>query len=102
MPQTRYTKFLISVKSDTSINVGETCKVINLSRDSVILTGEFKTGNECVLNPANSNVEWVSGDKLMIEISGRLLGSKEVTLVSGGIKATIAVTADTNSPAIDL
>ena len=105
MPITRYTKYLIGVKSSTSINTGERCKVTNLEGRGII-TGEFKTkGNECILNPANSNLEWVVGDKLMIEISGRLVGSKEVTLTAGGIAyaiGTVTTTADTTSPAIDL
>ena len=99
---TSYTKFQIAVKSSTAINPGEKVKVTNLSRTSVALTGEFSSGNECVLNPANSNVEWAVGDKLMITISGRLIGSKEVTLTAGGIKVTVTTAADTTSPAIDL
>ena len=66
------------------------------------MTGEFRTGNECVLNPFNSDVEWVAGDKLMATISGRLIGSKEVTLTEGGITINVTTAADTTSPAIDL
>ena len=103
MPEpTRYTKFQIKVKSSTSINPGEGCKVTNLTRQSVTLTGEFSEKNECVLNPANSNVEWVAGDKLMTTISGRLVGSKESTLTKGGIQINVTTAADTTSPAIDL
>ena len=94
--------FPIAVKSSTSINIGETCKVTNLSRESVALTGEFGAGNECVLNPANSDETWVVGDKLMITINGRLVGSAEVTLTKGGIRTTVTTTADTSSPAVNL
>ncbi len=97
----RYTKFTIGVKSSTSINTGERCKVTNLAGKGTI-TREFRTGNECVLNPFDSQLEWMIGDKLMIEISGRLVGSKEVTLTKGGINTTVTTAADTTSPAIDL
>ena len=99
MPTT-YTKYLIGVKGGTQ-NVGERCKVTNLEGRGTI-TGEFRTGNECVLNPANSNQEWNVGDKLMIEISGRLVGSKQVTLGKGGIQIKVTTAADTTSPAVDL
>ncbi len=98
---TPYTKYTIAVKSSTNINPGESCKVTNLEGRGFI-TGNFSTGNECVLNPANSKLNWVVGDKLMIEVSGRLLGSKQVTLVRGGLRTTVTTTADASSPAIDL
>ena len=101
MPQTRYTKFLIKVKSSSSLNVGARCKVTDLSRESVILTGEFRTGNECVLNPFNSSVEWSVGDKIMCEISGKVVGSKQVTLTAGGIQVNVT-TATEDSIAVDL
>lgn len=100
MPTT-YTKYTIGIKSSTSINTGERCKVTNFTAGDT-LTGEFRSGNECVLNPADSSLEWSVGDKLMVEISGRLLGSKEITLTKGGITTTVTTAADTNSPAIDL
>ncbi len=103
MPQpTRYTKYLIAVTSSSAVNTGERCKVTNLEGRGVI-TGEFNTTKkECVLNPANSNLEWVVGDKLMIEVSGRLKGSEQTTLTAGGIKVPVTTTADTTSPGIDL
>lgn len=98
---TPYTKYTIAVKSSTSINPGESCKITNLEGRGFI-TGNFAAGNECVLNPANSQLNWVVGDKLMIEVSGRLLGSKQVTLTKGGIRIEVTTTADTTSPAVDL
>ena len=101
MPTT-YTKYLIKVKSVTGTpNVGARCKVTNLSRESVALIGEFRTGSECVLNPANSNVEWVVRDKLMAEVSGKVVGSKQVTLTAGGVTATVT-TATEDIIAVDL
>ncbi len=102
MPQpTRYTKFLISVKSSTALNLGARCKVTNLSRTSIALTGEFRANKECVLNPANFNVEWSIGDKLMVEVSGKVVGSKEVTLTAGGIIVDVT-TGTEDSIAVDL
>lgn len=98
---TPYTKYTIAVKSSTGINIGATCTISNLTRGGTI-SGEFRTGNECVLDPANSKLNWVVGDKLMIEVSGRLLGSKQITLVRGGQKVDLTTTADASSPAIDL
>ncbi len=97
----RYTKYSIRVKSSSALNVGARCKVTNLSRESVALTGDFRTGKECVLNPFNSSVEWVVGDKLMVEISGKVVGSKEVTLTAGGVTAEVT-TATEDSIAVDL
>ena len=102
MPQpTRYTKFQIKVKSSTTPNIGARCKVTNLSRTSVALIGEFRTGSECVLNPANSNLEWVIGDKLMVEVSGKVVGSKQATLTAGGIQINVP-TGTEDSIAVDL
>jgi len=98
---TNYTKYTIAVKSSSSINAGERCKVTNLEGRGII-TGEFKSGNECVLNPANSNLEWNVGDKLMIEVSGRLQGSKQATLTAGGIKVAVTTAADVTSLPVDL
>ncbi len=100
MPQPP-TKFIIGIKSSTSIAVGASCKVTNLSRESVTLNGEFKSGNECVLNPATSNVEWVTGDILMVEVSGVLVGSKQATLTSGGVKVNVT-TATEDSIGVNL
>lgn len=101
MPTT-YTKYLIAVTSSTSVNTGERCKVTNLEGRGSI-TGEFNTTkNECVLNPANSNLEWVVGDKIMVEVSGRLKGSAQATLTAGGVKVAVTTAADTTSPAINL
>ncbi len=91
---TRYTKYLIKVKSSTSLNNGARCKVTNLSRQSVALTGEFRTGNECVLNPANSSVEWTIGDILIAEISGKVVGSKQFTLTAGGITVNVTTVTE--------
>lgn len=86
---TTYTKFLIKVKDTASKStIGQRCKVTNLEGKGTI-TGEFRTGDECVLNPANSNKEWAIGDKLMVEISGIAVGSKQVTLTKGGIQVNI-------------
>ena len=101
MPQTRYTKYNITVKSSTSLNVGARCKVTNLTRRSVVLTGEFRTGKECVLNPFNSSVEWSVGDRLMIEVSGKVVGSKQVNLTAGGIHVDVS-TGTEDSIAVDL
>ncbi len=98
---TRYTKYLIKVKDTASKStIGERCKVTNLEGRGTI-TGEFRTGDECVLNPANSDLEWEVGDKLMVEISGIAVGSKEVTLVRGGIQVSIT-TVDEDIGAVDL
>ena len=98
MPTT-YTKYTIGVKGGTQ-NAGERCKVTNLEGRGNI-TGEFRGNNECVLNPADSNLEWTIGDKLMIEIRGRLVGSKQVTLTKGGIHPTVS-TATEDIIAVDL
>ncbi len=98
--QTRYTKFLIKVKSSTTPNVGARCKVTNFTSGNTI-TGEFRTGSECVLNPANFNREWSVGDILMVEVSGKVVGSKQVTLTAGGIQINVA-TGTEDSIAVDL
>ncbi len=102
MPQpTRYTKYLIGVISSSALNTGARCKVTNLEGRGTI-TGEFNaTKKECVLNPATFNKEWVIGDKLMIEVSGKVVGSKEATLTAGGIQVAVT-TATEDSIAVDL
>lgn len=95
---TPITKYTIGVKSSTSVNVGERCKVTNLTSGGTI-TGEFKSGNECLLYPTT---EWSEGDSLIAEVSGRLKGSKTATLSKGGAKITVTTAADTTSPAVDL
>lgn len=98
---TRYTKYLIAVKDSASKStVGGRCKVTNLEGRGTI-TGEFRTGDDCVLNPANSSLEWNIGDKLMVEISGIAVGSKQVTLTKGGIQVAIT-TVDEDIIAVDL
>jgi len=92
------TKFTIGIKSSTSINVGERCKVTNLTSGGNII-GEFGSGNECVLHPAT---EWKEGDSLIAEISGRLKGSETGTISKGGAKITVTTAADTTSPAVSL
>ena len=99
MPET-YTKYMIGIKSSTAINVGEKCKITNFTAGNTI-TGEFRTGNECVLNPANSNREWSIGDILMVEIKGELVGSKQITLTRGGVHTTVT-TATEDIIAVDL
>lgn len=100
MPTTKKS-FGIGVKSSASTNKGEKCKVTNFTSGGTI-TGEFTASNECVMNPADSNLTWSNGDTLMVEVSGRLLGSKQVTLTKGGINAEVTTAADTSSPAISL
>ena len=100
MPIPDYTKYTIGIKSSSSPNVGARCKITNFTAGNTI-TGKFKTGSECVLNPANFNREWSVGDILMVEISGKVVGSKQITLTRGGIHTTVT-TGTEDIIAIDL
>ena len=97
---TTYTKYLIGVKASGTPKIGTKCKITNLLGRGTI-TEEFRTGNECVLNPATSKLNWVIGDKLMVEISGVLVGSREITLVKGGLQITVTTSTE-DSIAVDL
>ena len=46
-------------------------------------------------------MEWSVGDKLMIEVSGKVVGSKQVTLTAGGIHVDVS-TGTEDSIAVDL
>ena len=97
----RYTKYLIGVKSGTgTVTVGTRCKITNFTAGNTI-TGVFKSNDECVLNPDNFNREWSIGNILMVEISGIVVGSKQITLTRGGIKTTVT-TATEDIVAVDL
>ena len=89
-----YTKYTIGVKSSTTTNSsGDRCKVTNFTAKNTI-TGEFNSKGECILNPANSNLEWNIGDILMIEVSGTNVGSQQITLTKGGIHTTVSTAAE--------
>lgn len=101
MPTTK-TSIVIGVKSSTSISAGEYCTISNLSKTGVI-KGVFDSNGECVVNPSDYGYDdWANGDVLSVQISGRLIGSKNVTISKGGATATVTTSADTASPAIDL
>ncbi len=93
MPIPDYTKYTLGVKGSTTTPVGTRCKITNFTAGNTI-TGEFKSASECVLNPANSKREWSVGDILMVHISGKVVGSKQIILTRGGITTTVSVATE--------
>ena len=85
MPTT-YTPFTISVKNG-NLSVNDYIKVTNYTSGGTI-TGKCKSNGECVLNPANSELNWSNGDEIMIESNGRYVFSKKTKLAQGGAKVT--------------
>ena len=92
----------IGIKSSTSISEGEFVKVTNFTSGGT-LRGTVDSNGEAILTISpDFNFTWKNNDVCSIEVSGRLIGSKTVSITKGGISTTVTTSADTASPAVDL
>ena len=90
----------IGIKSSTSISAGEFVKITNFTKGGTLRATADSTGETIFAIP--SDLDWENGDICSVEISGRLLGSKTVTIAKGGIATTVTTSADSDQPAVDL
>ncbi len=92
MPDTKKS-IPIGVKASNALSAGEWDKVTNLTSRGTH-RDQAKSSGETVLNPTNSDLTWDNGDVLSIEINGKYIGSKSVTITKGGVNTTVTTTAD--------
>jgi len=98
MPTTKKSH-VIGVKV-ANLSDKEYVKVINFTSGGSI-TGQVSSG-ECLLNPADSDLTWNEGDTIVVESNGRRLESASTTISKGGAKVTLTLTANDDSPQINL
>lgn len=92
------TKPIILAAKNANLVAGVYVTFRNLTRSGK-LTAEAKSG-EVV---ANAPSTWVSGDVISIEVTGLYNQSAQITATASSAKNTFSsMTADTNTPAIDL
>ena len=93
---------VIGVKSSTSISEGEFIKVTNLTSGGTLRGPVDSSGEVLLTPPPDFGFTWANGDKVSVEVNGRLIGSGVTTIAKGGANFEVTTAADASSPAVDL
>ncbi len=95
----------IGVQASGTLTPGEFVKATNLTSGGTLRAQAGTNGEVHIVTPPDFDFTWKDGDKVSIEISGRLLGSVEKTINKGIIliKSLAATTAKADAQvAVDL
>ena len=93
-------KRIIGIKVPDA-SIGEYVKVSNLTAGGQFY-GKIINSDRSVVITQSDDFSWENGDDIQAEMNGRLKGFLKTKIQDGGANITLAASADTTTPGVEL